>query len=87
MESQEISKKVHEFVDGLISEDQKHGGISLNDSLILSGKIDSINALNLIMFLEKTFRIDFSDFVFDEEQLDSIQKISGLVMSKMEIVK
>ncbi len=52
-----------------------------SDSLIFSGRLQSVDVLDLVLFLEERFGIDFSDG-FDQADLDSVEKIVELVNSR-----
>jgi acyl carrier protein len=45
------------------------------DSLVLSGRLDSIDILQIVVFLEGRYGIDFADQAFDQEDFDSINRI------------
>ena len=52
------------------------------DSLFLSGRLDSFSMMNLILFLETAFALTFSDLEFDVEKVDSLKAIAALVHAK-----
>lgn len=52
------------------------------DSLFLSGRLDSFSMMNLILFLETAFALTFSDLEFDVEKVDSLNEIAALVQAK-----
>jgi acyl carrier protein len=49
------------------------------DSLVLSGRLDSTDVLQIVMFLEGSYGIDFADQAFDQEDFDSIARILMLI--------
>jgi acyl carrier protein len=49
------------------------------DSLVLSGRLDSIDILQIVVFLEGNYGIDFADQPFDQEDFDSIARIVALI--------
>lgn len=53
--------------------------IGLNDSLVLSGLIDSLAIIQIVMYLEEAYGIDFAAAGVDPEQLSSIAGILDLV--------
>lgn len=59
--------------------DQRPFGDS--DSLLLSGRLQSVDAVEVVLFLEEQWGIDFAEIGFDEEQLDSVDAIDALVQS------
>ncbi len=51
--------------------------------LITGGILDSLGTLNLIMFLEERFQIEFQTDELDRDRLNTISAIAALVHSKM----
>ncbi|WP_426615695.1 acyl carrier protein [Bradyrhizobium sp. McL0616] len=54
--------------------------LSDDDLLFTSGRLDSLDAVELIMSIETDHGINFSDIGFDLTRLDSISAIAGLVV-------
>ena len=80
----EISGK-QKLRDFLVESLEKHGdknALSDSESIFVSGRLDSFATMNLVMFLEETFGIDFSDFEFDVSLLDSVDAIEAFVESQ-----
>jgi acyl carrier protein len=50
-----------------------------SDRLVASGLIDSLAILQIVMYLEQTYGINFSANGFDPEQLGSIGNILDLI--------
>jgi acyl carrier protein len=50
-----------------------------DDPLFLSGRLQSIDAVNIVMFLEELFAIDFTQNRFTQEQIDSVDSICSLI--------
>ena len=50
-----------------------------DDSLVLSGRLDSVDILQIVLFLEANFHIDFADREFDQEDFDSIARVLALI--------
>ena len=55
------------------------GEVQDNESLFLSGRLDSLSMLNLIMFLENNFSMNFAEIDFDVDLVDSIDSIIRLI--------
>ena len=53
--------------------------LSDDDLLFTSGRLDSLDAVELIMSIETDYGINFSDIGFDLTRLDSISAIAALV--------
>lgn len=54
-------------------------GFGDGDSLILSGRLESTDALEIAFFLEDRYGIDFAQIGFDQNQLDSVDEIVSLI--------
>ena len=68
--------------DYLVNECNDGIEISDDDPIIESGILDSLRVLNLISFLEETFRIEIDLIDIDATQFQSINSIVSLVQSK-----
>ena len=66
---------VYEFVRGLLSEHGHSQEINDDESLILSGLLDSLAVIHIVVFLEKTFNINFAEAYFDQTSFDSVNQI------------
>jgi acyl carrier protein len=51
-----------------------------SDSLFLSGRLQSLDALELIIFLEDKYQFDFADHPFDQGQIDSVDQVMTLLV-------
>jgi len=71
----DIHSTVSEFIGKLLCEHGYDQKIDDDDSLILSGRLDSLAVINIVVFLEQQFNINFSDIYFDQSNFDSINKI------------
>lgn len=50
------------------------------DSLIvLRGRLASVDVLELVVFLEERYKIDFAERGFDQNRLDTIDEIMALI--------
>jgi acyl carrier protein len=49
------------------------------DSLLLSGRLQSVDAVEIVVFLEEQWAVDFTKVGFDETLIDSIDAIDTLV--------
>ncbi len=68
-------QSVSEFVHHLLSEHGYTQSIDDDDSLILSGLLDSLAVVHIVVFLEETFDIDFAEVYFDQTSFDSVNQI------------
>ena len=70
---------IRETVMALLAERGKSTEIGPDDSLFVSGLLDSLAATELLMMLESRFDVDLSDADFDISALDTISDLEGLV--------
>ena len=62
----------------------KHGDphdFADDESLFLSGRLDSFSMMNLVVYLETELSVDFSALDFDVNLVDSVSDIEALVDS------
>ena len=73
----EIEKTYTELLKFLVklNPSLKKNELDVKDSLLEKGVIDSFMALELINFIEKKFKIKFSNFNLSRENFGSIEKI------------
>lgn len=77
MDSNERTK-LRTFIDDLLREREDTAGVSDSDSIFASGRLESLAAVQLVVFLEEQFGIDFADLDFAIDRLDSIDLITTL---------
>ena len=63
---------------GILCQNNDHRAFSDTDSLIFSGRLQSVDVLEIVSFLEERFGIDFSEG-FDQSRFDSVEEITGMV--------
>jgi acyl carrier protein len=74
-------QEIRTFIEQLLQQKGDLAPIGDADSLMLSGRLESIDVLEVVMFLERRFGVDFAQTGFDQAQLDSILLIDELVRS------
>jgi acyl carrier protein len=50
-------------------------------SLLLSGRLASVDAVDIVVFLEEKFGIDFTELGFDPALIDSVDAIDSLIQA------
>lgn len=70
---------VREFVGSLLRRKGDANPFSDTDSLVLSGRLDSLDVLEIVVFLEKRYDFDFGDRPFDQQVVDSVHEITDLI--------
>lgn len=73
--------KLREFLKDTLKKHGDHKDFADNESLFVSGRLDSFSMMNLVMYLEEAFGLDFSNFEFDVGLVDSANDIERLVDS------
>lgn len=73
--------KLREFLKDTLEKHGDHKDFADNESLFVSGRLDSFSMMNLVMYLEEAFGLDFSNFEFDVNLVDSANDIERLVDS------
>lgn len=72
---------IKEFINTLLEEHGHTGEVGSSESLILSGLLDSLAVVHIVIFLEEQFGIDFSEIYFDQASFDSIDQIMSFVQT------
>lgn len=73
--------EIHTFVQELLTNSGDDEPLADGDSLLLSGRLQSIDAVEIVIFLEESFGIDFAQIGFDREDIDSIDLIFSLAQT------
>lgn len=73
--------EIREFLQGLLTSYGDSEPLHDGDSLLISGRLQSIDAVEIVMFLEQKFGIDFATIGFDRDRIDSMDAIMDLVES------
>jgi acyl carrier protein len=71
--------RVRGFLAGLLRELDDHALFADAESLIESGRLDSLAVVNLVVFLESDFGVDFDQVEFDPQRLDSVDEILAVI--------
>jgi len=50
-------------------------------SLLLSGRLASVDAVEIVVFLEEKFGVNFSDVGFDQTLIDSVDAVDSLIQT------
>lgn len=74
---------IREFIAGLLARKGDRQPFSDEASLFLSGRLQSVDAIELAVLLEEAFGIDFASTGFDQEMIDSVDAISVLVEGRL----
>jgi acyl carrier protein len=50
-------------------------------SLLLGGRLASVDAVDIVVFLEEKFAVNFSEVGFDQTLIDSVDAIDSLIQT------
>jgi len=50
-------------------------------SLLISGRLASVDAVEIVVFLEEKFHVDFAEVGFDQTLIDSVDAIESLILA------
>jgi acyl carrier protein len=72
---------VRGLLQQLLAQKGDHRPFSDSDSLLLGGRLQSVDAVEIVIFLEEKFGIDFADIGFDESQIHSVDAILAIIQN------
>jgi acyl carrier protein len=70
---------IREFLQTLLSRKADQGAFLDNEQLIAGGRLQSIDTLEVVIFLEEKYGIDFAENGFDQNEVGSIDNILALI--------
>ena len=71
--------EIRNFIEERLRDRGDDGPFSDGDSLLLSGRIDSMTVLEILSFLETKFNYIVDEHLFDQVDYDSIESILALL--------
>ena len=71
-------EKIYAFIRTMLEERGEEPQVGDNDSLVLSGLLDSLAIMEIVVFMEEEFGMDFSEFEFDQNKFDTINSIYSI---------
>ncbi|MCC6532171.1 MAG: acyl carrier protein [Burkholderiales bacterium] len=71
--------RIRTFLTGVLAEHDDHAGFDDAESLVQSGRLDSLAVVKLVSFLEADFGVDFTRIEFDPQRFDSMREIAALI--------
>lgn len=70
---------VRELVRNLLRRKGDENAFADSDSLIAGGRLDSVDTIALLVFLEEQYGVDFAERGFDRDELDSVDSIVAFI--------
>jgi acyl carrier protein len=77
-----IEQQIRSFIIETFLFGESNNGLKDTDSLLETGVIDSTGVLELIAFIEETYKIKVKDEELVPENLDSIANVSDFICRK-----
>lgn len=71
--------RLRAFLQGLLDGHGDRRVFADDDSLFVSGRLDSLSMMSLIVHLEESFGIDFAQVEFDVDRVDTVIDIEAFV--------
>lgn len=75
----DTKERVRVYIRELLRELDDHRPFNDADSLIKTGRLDSLVVVKLILFLETEFDVDFTMVEFDPDRFDSVDEIAKVI--------
>ena len=78
-------QKIREYFLEIFKQQSDGQSLADNDSLFVSGRLDSFSMMMFVMYLENEFGIDFAAIDFDVHLIDSLNEIELLIDSHVSV--
>jgi acyl carrier protein len=75
----ESKQMIRDFLENLFVQKKDTRPFADDTSLILGGRLDSIDTVELLLFLETTFGVRFASDSFQREKLDTLNAIVATI--------
>ena len=74
-------EELRKYLKDLLSQKGDKQPFSDDTSLLLSGRLASVDAVEIVVFLEEKFGVNFSEVGFDQSLIDSVDAIDSLLQT------
>jgi acyl carrier protein len=75
----ECKLAVLELLQGLLAQKGDRDPVPNDSPLFTTGRLQSIDGIQVAVFLEERFGVDFSTIGFDQEKIDTVNSICALI--------
>ena len=75
----DIRQALRSFIEDQLHQHGHTDPVGDDDSLILSGLLDSLTVVHIVVFMEENFGLDFSQLYFDQNNFDSIDAMVAFI--------
>jgi acyl carrier protein len=74
-------EEIRKYLKELLLQKGDKQPFSDDASLLLSGRLASVDAVEIVVFLEEKFGVNFAELGFDQELIDSVDAIDSLIQT------
>ncbi len=74
-------EEIRKYLKELLLQKGDKQSFSDDSSLLLSGRLASVDAIEIVVFLEEKFAVNFSEVGFDQSLIDSVDAIDSLIQT------
>jgi acyl carrier protein len=74
-------EEIRKFLKELLLQKGDKQPFADDTSLLLGGRLASVDAVDIVVFLEEKFGVDFTELGFDPALIDSVEAIDALVQT------
>jgi acyl carrier protein len=74
-------EEIRKYLQELLLQKGDKQPFSDDTSLLLSGRFASVDAVEIVVFLEEKFGINFAEIGFDQAMIDSVDAIDSLIQT------
>jgi acyl carrier protein len=74
-------EEIRHFLKELLLQKGDKQPFSDDASLLLSGRLASVDAVEIVVFLEEKFGVNFAELGFDQALIDSVDAIDSLIQT------
>jgi len=72
-------EEIRKYLQELLLQKGDKQAFADDASLLLGGRLASVDAVEIVIFLEEKFGVDFAEIGFDQALIDSVDAIAALV--------
>jgi len=78
-------EEIRKFLNELLLQKGDKQPFADDTSLLLDGRLASVDAVDIVVFLEEKFGMDFTELDFDPALIDSVDAIDALLQAAKKI--
>jgi acyl carrier protein len=75
----ECKSAILDLLQNLLAQKGDHNPITDDSPIFTSGRLQSIDGIQVAVFLEEQFGVDFASIGFEQEKIDTVESICNLI--------